>query len=566
MTTEPPPELPDSPESAEFAEFDEIDESAAPPRARRPRGRWRGRLLRIFGALVVLALTGAVTAAGLLLPVPAQVEVRPLAVRVPPVATTLVCPGPLVRPADARTGDSAFDPTPVDTLTQVRALTVSGAAGSGSEVAASATLKPLAGGAPLATIDPAGASTGALGVSSPGVPTLLRAEPTGEAPRVGGATASLTTAGDLRGLAAESCQPPAGDQWLLGGSTALGSSSLLVVANPGATPAQVSIDLFGPSGKVDLAGGGGFLVAPGAERALLLEGVAAEQQRIAVHVSAEGGLVTAHVQDNRLNGFTPAGTDLVSAGTAPATRQVVSGLVVRGSKIDAPDAAQLRLLAPDADTTARIHLLGPKGPVALPGADSVDLARGEVTDLSLGGLPAGAYTAVVDADKPVTSAVMITRPGKRGPLDTVPPLERAWGAAATPGTGGVLALPVGVTGTVMFTGVGSDREGSGGGPATGTLRTIGANGAILDEREISVPAGSSESISVQSIAGARAKIAGFDLQVPDDASSGGAKLAWSLLANVDAADGQLISLLNPTTPAAAQPSVPVLRARTLGLP
>ena len=275
-----------------------------------------------------------------------------------------------------------------------------------------------------------------------------------------------------------------------------------------------------------------------------------------MHVRASGALVTAYLQDNRLNGFTPAGTDLVSPGTAPATRQVVGGLVVPASAIDTPDVAVLRLLVTGrVATKARIRLLGPTGAVAMPGIDNVDLAPGEVTDLSLGGLPEGAYTAVVDAGEPVVAAAMITRPGLPGALDTTGTLERAWGAAAVSGTGGVVALPAGVAGTVLLSGVGT-----GGPAATGVLRTFGADGTILDRRTVRVAAGRTVAIPVASLA--KADVAGIDL-VPD---TKGADLAWSVLASVTEPDGEFVSVLDPVPDAAAQPSVNVRRAATLGLP
>ncbi|MGV8968058.1 MAG: DUF5719 family protein [Cellulomonas sp.] len=534
-----------------------------------PGGPWRGRLARIAGAVGVLAACGAVVAVGLVAPIPADAVVPPVTVDVPPSARSLACPGPLVLPEGAGTGDSAFDPVPVPVLTEVRVLTVPGA---GAHAASSGTLTPLAGGTPIARLDPVGSGGAAQRAAGVTGPTLLMAEPTGDvAPLIGGATASVTTAGDLRGLSAASCQVPAADQWLVGGSTEIGNTSQLVVANPGATAAQVSVELFGPSGAVDLAGAAGFLVAPGAEKVLLLAGVAAEQSRIAVHVSAAGGLITAHVQDNRLDGFTPAGTDLVSAGTLPATRQVVGGLVVPESTIDAPDVAQLRLLVPgDAGATATISLLGADGPVSLPGADSVELAGGEVTDVSLGALPAGAYTAVVDAPVPFVAAAMITRAGLPGQLDDLPTLERAWGASAVPGLGGVVAVPARVGGTVLLTAVGPDDDGAGGGVATGTLRTLGTDGAVLDERDVHVPAGTTTAIELTALAGDVA-VGGVELvpggaTVTDGASSGRAVLSWSFLASVTAADGEFVSVLTPVPAAAATPSVEVRTARTLGLP
>lgn len=542
-----------------------------------PRPQRRGRLARVASAIGVLALTAAAVAVGIAVPPPGDVAAQPLTIEVPPAAQTLVCPGALTQPGGGGVGDSAFDPTPVDTLTEVRGLSIAGGEAvrgdASDDPAPSGALLPLAGGEPLGTLAPAAGAAKALRVDGFAGATVLRAEPAGDLPpRAAAASASITAAGDLRGLAAASCQVPAADQWLVGGSTALGSSATLVVTNPGATPAEVTIEVFGPSGAVDLAASAGLLVAAGAERALLLEGVAAEQARIAVHVSAAGGLISARVQDSRLDGFTPAGVDLVSAGAAPATRQVVAGLVVGDSELDAPDAAVLRLLAPGgADTTARLSLLGPAGIVTLPGADTVELAGGEVTDLSLGGLPAGAYTAVIDAGEPVVAAAMITRPGLPGELDDGPTLERAWSAATTPGTDGAIARPAQVTGTVVLTGVGAEADGSGTGSADGVLRAIGTEGGILAELPVSVPAGSTTAIPLDSIAPGEA-IAGVDLVLAADAGDGssyegssGTVLAWSLLGTITAADGEFVSVLAPVPAAAAPPSVTVRPSRTLGL-
>ncbi|NMR20775.1 hypothetical protein HIR71_11190 [Cellulomonas fimi] len=512
----------------------------------------------------MLALTAAVVAQASAIPVPPDVPVAVPAVEVPPAARQLVCAGPLVQPDDTVAGDAAFDPTPVDVLTRVGVVTVGA---SDADRAPSATLTPLAGDQPLTVAEPAGGAAGAAEAAAPDGATRMTADPVGDtAARIAGTTASVTSAGDLRGLAAASCQAPAAEQWLVGGSTEIGSSALLVVANPGATPAEVTVEVFGPSGRVDLAGAARFLVAPGAERALLLEGIAAEQRRIVTRVTAAGGLVTAQVQDSRLNGFTPAGTDLVSAGQGPATRQVVGGLVVPDTTIDQPDTAVLRLLAPgDLATRAQVTLLGAAGPVTLPGVESVDLAPGEVIDLPLGGLPTGTYTAVVDSKEPVVAGAMLTRPGLPGQLDDLPTLERAWSAASAVGRSGVVAVPTGITPTLLLSAVGPGLRGAGGDAATGTLHVLGADGAVLDEREVRVEAGTTFAMPATDLVTGR-QVAGLALTLEDADRTGRAALAWTVLASVPAADGELVSILDPVPDAAAQTRVPVQRASTLGLP
>jgi hypothetical protein len=529
---------------------------------------------RVVSGVGVVALLGAVTAGALRLPDPASGATGGSVVPVPPTATTLVCPGPVVLPAEDAAGDAAFDPAPVQTRTTQRVVTVP--AGEVADGPAT-TVTPLAGGAALLRLT--GADT-AGGLEAVDGPTLVRADPVGERPpTVGGATASITPQGDLRGLAAATCQAPSASTWLVGGSTEIGNSALLVVANPGRTPAEVSLDLWGPTGALDAAGAATFLVAPGEQRAVLLEGVAAEQRRIAVHVAAAGGLVSAHLQDSRLVGFTPAGTDLVTAGAPPATRQVVGGLVVPGSAVEQPDTALVRLLAPGDDrAVARLTVLGPDGPVSLPGAEDLELGPGEVTDVSLAGLPAGAYTAVVDADVPVVAGAVLTRAGDPVELGDLPTLERAWSAARPAGATGVVALPPGVTGTVVVAGIPAvdgdvleDGAGTGGAPATGELVVIGADGTTVATRPVEVPAGRTVRLDAAGlapgvdVAAVQLVPSSTDADTDTDAADR-TSLAWSVLAATGAGTQELVSVLAPPPAPDPRPDVVVRAGDRLGLP
>ncbi|EYR61783.1 hypothetical protein N866_16780, partial [Actinotalea ferrariae CF5-4] len=185
-------------------------------------------------------------------------------------------------------------------------------------------------------------------------------------------------------------------------------SARLVLQNPGATAVTVGLDLWGPAGPVELAGAPEFLVPPGQERVVLLEGLAAEERRLVVRVTASGGLVTAHLQDSALRGVVPAGVDQVVPGAGPGTRQVLTGVLVPETAPGTVDTAQLRLLAPDESTTASVALLGPDGPVALPGLAEVRLDAGAVLDVPLAGLPPGVWTVVVDAPSPVVAGALVT--------------------------------------------------------------------------------------------------------------------------------------------------------------
>ncbi|WP_217616004.1 DUF5719 family protein [Cellulomonas sp. GbtcB1] len=537
------------------------------------RPRRTGRAARLLSGALVLGLTGGVVAIAVAAP---PTEARPVpaaTVDVAPTATTLVCPGPLQLPDDTLSGDSAFDRVPVAPVERVTAFD--------TVTSATASLTVLG-------ADPVALTGGTGSVASPDAATVLRAEPVdGEPARVAGATSSVVTDGDLRGLSAASCARPSADVWLVGGSTELESTADLVVVNPGATPADVTVEVWGPSGAVDLANGGTFLVAPGAERVLSLPGVAAEQRRIAVRVTAAGGQVSAYLQDSLLDGFTPRGTDLVTAGTGPATTQVVPGISVVATEVDAADAGALRLLVPgDEDATASVRLLGPDGDVELPGAQELDLPAGEVTDVSLGGLAAGSYTAVVESTEAVVAGAMIAREGKAGELDEGPRLERAWAASATPGSG-LVAVPAGAAGTLTLTAVPTGDEGAPapsptasatptpeptegqrpdpeadaapeGPTVTVTLRAYGAAGVVA-EKDVEVPLGSTLPYAVKTLG---TGVVGVEVVAPDDDA---VDLSWALSAAVSHAIGPLISVLQPVTDAEAVTRAQVREGSRVGL-
>ncbi|WP_260459163.1 DUF5719 family protein, partial [Actinotalea ferrariae] len=362
-----------------------------------------------------------------------------------------------------------------------------------------------------------------------------------------------TAAGDLRGLAAASCRRPGAEAWLVGGSTSLGSSARLVLQNPGSTPATVDVELWGPAGAVELAGAPEYLVPPGAERVVLLEGVAAEQSRVVVHLSASGGLVTAYLQDSQLRGLVPAGVDYVVPGRAPAQRQVVPALSVTETAIDGADTAALRLLVPgDRDGTARISLLGPDGPQDLPGADEVELDAGAVLDVPLAGLPAGDWTAVVESDVPVVAAALVTRgTGVGRPAGDAPsraPLDRAWVPSVASGVSGPLALPGGRG--VLTLGVATDDDVTG--AARAELEVLDGDGASLGTRDLRLAAGTTTSIPLDALLGP-------DVPAPDPAAvvlrTEDPRIAWGAVLVEPSAAGDLVAALVPVGPARAQPEV-----------
>lgn len=508
--------------------------------------------MRRIGSIVV-RLAGALISAGLvagllLLPGTQPWEptaLDPLAIPVPAAPTDLVCPGAVRLPTEPEEGDDVaydpqFDPAPVEAESSLLALSVDrpdGPAVPGDVRSMDGTqvlddVVPAAGGG-VATVQDLDAGLVVHADAAEGGPAWLA-----------GSVAVQTAGGDLRGLVAAACRPATSEAWLVGGSTSLGSSARLVLQNPGSTAAQVTLEVWGPAGPVELAGAAEYLVPPGSERVVLLEGTAAEQPRIVVHVTVAGGAVAAYLQDSELRGLTPAGVDEVVPGTNPATQQVVPGVAIAGTPADGADPGLLRLLAPTESGTARVRVLGPDGLVELPGAAEVELVAGAVLDVPLDGVPAGDWAIVVDADVPVLAGAMLTRGlgvGASGESDE--PLERAWSAAVSAG-GAPLALPRGVQWRLSV-------ANPTGGAATAEVDVVDLSGAVVASDTVTVLPGTAVSLDAATLVPESAAVAVAGVVVR------GEDVAWSAVLTVDDGTGEFVSVLSPVAPRVTRGDVAV---------
>lgn len=467
-------------------------------------------------ALAVLGLTAAVVLADDRLPGPTGPEVEPRTVALPAADQALVCPGPMrAVTAGAEGEDVAYDPQFAPT-----------AAGSSTGLAAF-----IPGREP-------GELTGADGSTAVAAGSVVAAGDTDEAvltvpgsAGAGTATASVLTrtpAGDLRGLAAAPCARPAAEHWLVGGSTALGSSLRLSLHNPGRTPASVGVELWGPAGAADLAGAPEFLVPAGETRVVLLEGLAAEQRRVVVRTTVRGGLVTAHLQAAEIRGLVPAGVDLVVPGSVPATQQVVVGLDVTASEPGGADAPALRLLAPDEDAEVDVTILGADGAVELPGASSLALAAGEVLDVPLGGLPAGAHAVVVRSTAPVVAGAMTARGNSVGrerasALDAV---DVSWLPARSDAPEPALAVPGAELRRLVLA--------APGGTAVDAVVRVRTTSDDVTSTEVVVPRRSVVTLDLEEDAGE-----------PVVVEVEGQGLLWSVVLLEELDDGEVVAALTP---------------------
>lgn len=214
------------------------------------------------------------------------------------------------------------------------------------------------------------------------------------------ATLERVGGGDIAGLAAASCALPQLDQWLVGGATTLGASARLVLSNPSDAPVEVSVTSYGLLGESDDPMT--VVVGPLSQESLLLEGTIAETPALVLHLAATGTGVTAHLQDSRLDGFEPAGTDWVGAGDPPANTTVIPAVGLSDPTADASTAV-VSLLAPDG-ATATLVLVTEDGIVDWPGTSGLVLDPGVVTEIPVPAVAAGAIE--VRADAPVVAAAL----------------------------------------------------------------------------------------------------------------------------------------------------------------
>ncbi|KRD47486.1 hypothetical protein ASE27_03985 [Oerskovia sp. Root918] len=577
-----------------------------------PRAALR-RVATISTGLVAVALTGVVAAVGVpqgwgAAPGAVSTDVEQIEASTP--ERVLVCPAP-VRLADtAQVGDAQFSAAPVETATALRAAVVGGA-GAGTanpgDTPVNLTGLDALDASPLEQGD--GATTVSLAdVTDSEVLRVGAGMPVDT--RVAASVGSVTTAGDLRGLAAASCAVPDISHWIVGGSTEVGSSSQLVLQNPGRTPATVRLSVWGPGGPVVLSGGGQYLVPPGEEVVTLVEAVAPEQRRLAVHVESTGGTVAAYLQHSTLDGLVPVGVDFVVPGAEPTTALAL-GVTSAGESVEDPRAPQLRLLVPGSEAgSATVTVYGTDGRVRLRGGEDQQLAPGAVTDVSLGGLPAGDYTVTVDATVPVVAGALQARAGDPVPdsLDDAPQVDRAWVAAtaldpgsASPSVGddaseaagtiepttarttdrGTVTLVPGTSSIVRVGAVPSTppERGDDGAPTgtfSGTLRAYGAEGALLGETALAVEAGTTISLDTLELGGGN-EPAVLTLDASETSAGStqqGPVPVWSVVASAGApvagaaegAPGALLSVLVPVPPASSQGTVAVRATSTAGLP
>lgn len=230
-------------------------------------------------------------------------------------------------------------------------------------------------------------------------PGTLVIEPGEEAPVATAGYQRMQEAGELSGLILTPCLPAAPAHYLVGGSTATGASSELVLTNLSVTASTVRITVHTGTGTAPASASSTVSVAGGGSETVLLEALA-HDEKMAVEVQAEGGAIVAHMFSHEMAGSVGAGADSIEPGADPATEVLVPGLDLSGEH----GAPVIRVANPGEATTFTLSVLTDEGDKPVPGAEDVRLAAGAVLDIPLDGLAGGWSVIRVRAQQPVLAA------------------------------------------------------------------------------------------------------------------------------------------------------------------
>ena len=300
------------------------------------------------------------------------------------------------------------------------------------------------------------------------------AKNTRDEPLLAAAQSSQEDTDELTGLAAANCVQPDFEQWLVGGATSLGATTLVVLDNPGDVAATVDVQTYSEQGLAAAAGGSGILVQPHTQRVVPLSGLVPNATATVVHVTSTGGTVSAQLQESEISGVTPQGAEWVGPAAAPAKKLVVPGAVFDASALASATATDsgdggvpvLRVLpigSKDAKLTIGVKADSGKGGGT---AMTATASAGVVSEIPLDKVGAGTYTVTVDSSVPVVAAVHTST------VDPKAGTDFAWYPAASPLTGAA-AIPIasGPGATVHIanasgSSVSLKLAGPGGGPVT----------------------------------------------------------------------------------------------------
>jgi hypothetical protein len=244
-----------------------------------------------------------------------------------------------------------------------------------------------------------------------------------EAPLVAGSQSQTAGSETIAGFAASACAEAASDSWLVGGSTDVGHTSLVLLSNPSTVLATVKLSVFSEGGVIDAPGSTGILVQPGTQRIVSLAGLAPNLKSPIVHVESRGGQVAASLEQSVVHGIRPSGVELIGPTNPAALEQTIAGVIVTPLPVGGAPSADQEFT--DESSTVRVLTTGSKpatvqvGLISEDGTASgtstqVELQPGVATEVPLNGLAVGSFTVRLTADQPIVAAARTATTGSTG--------------------------------------------------------------------------------------------------------------------------------------------------------
>lgn len=199
------------------------------------------------------------------------------------------------------------------------------------------------------------------------------------------------------GFFADYCTAPTNRAYFLTPGTTTGNASTLHLVNPAGAPVTARIKLWTEQGPVgaDVT----QKVPARGSTSLVLDGRAPGFNRLGVLVAAEGSGLSSWVSSTLATGAQKEGAAHLPALAPPSLETLIPAAKITGK-------ASLRVLNPSAAVASlQVSLLDAKGETPVPASKKLQVARGAVFDIPLGGVKDGLVAVKLKSDQPVVAAV-----------------------------------------------------------------------------------------------------------------------------------------------------------------
>lgn len=259
-------------------------------------------------------------------------------------------------------------------------------------------LGQVGGGKQAVQTDAAGATVEVEGGGRPAA-AVVAAEGS-MAPGLAAAALSWDQRGEGMGIASSPCRRSGSDMWLVGGGAGEGQRDSVVLSNPSSTDAAARITAYGRGGEVQGPGVADVVVPAGRSEVVRLDVLAPGVADTVVRVRTKVGILDATVVDDRMDGLTPRGTDVIIPAGRPRQRLMLAPLP--------PGAGTRRLvlLAPDGRATVKLWAATTDGTEELLAGKEIEARGGRVVALDLTEVLRGRAAALrIEATAPVVAGV-----------------------------------------------------------------------------------------------------------------------------------------------------------------